>query len=657
MPIKDAVDGEPKYKDVSKAIKKNEGGTVDWVYVNKNDGGYKICKVRVRNSRVPGTGDKFSCLLPDTLVMTDSGWKKIIDITTKDNVAILENDNISYENPSEIHNYDFDGKMYELKSQQVDLTVTPNHRMWIRKRYGRDGRYKNNFEFLTAKDVFGKRVKYKKNVENFTPKEWIGRTFTIPEYIENTKERKIREEIIVDMKDWLKFFGIWIAEGWVDNTNVMIAANKKRVRDALDECITNMGFKIYKSKDKKYGICNVQLANYMKQFSVGAVNKFLPNWVWNLDKEQCKILLQGLELGDGYHSKSNTRLYFTSSKTLAWDVSRLCIHAGYSFNCRVHKGKEASSEATMKDGRIIRSNADNYCITVIKKKVQPEINHSHKNTQNGQSEKWVDYKGTVHCLTVRTGVFMVCQNGKPVWTGNSRHGQKGTIGLTYGEEDMPYSADGVRPDIIVNSSIPSRMTVGHLIECVSGKIGSTLGKDMDATPFTDVSVDKLGEILQKECGFSNTGKEILYCGKTGRMMEANIFMGPTFYYKLKHMVQDKIHSRSSGPYQLLTRQPAEGRSRDGGLRFGEMERDCMLSHGTVQFLKERLFDSSDKYQFHLCKKSGLIAVANSQKNIYKSLYDKKNTTEFAKVQIPYASKLFFQELMSMSIAPRIFTDK
>ena len=274
--------------------------------------------------------------------------------------------------------------------------------------------------------------------------------------------------------------------------------------------------------------------------------------------------------------------------------------------------------------------------------------------------------GVVDCVYVNRndGGYKICKvrvrNSRVPGTGDkfsSRHGQKGTIGLTYNEEDMPYTKQGIRPDIIVNPhAIPSRMTVGHLIECISGKIGSTLGKDMDATPFTDISVDKLSEILQKECGFSNTGKEIMYCGKTGRMMKAKIFMGPTFYYKLKHMVKDKIHSRSSGPYQLLTRQPAEGRSRDGGHRFGEMERDVMLAHGTVQFLKERLFDSSDKYQYHLCKTSGLIAVANSQKNIYKSLYDKKNTTEFAKVQIPYASKLFMQELMSMSIAPRLFTD-
>ena len=221
---------------------------------------------------------------------------------------------------------------------------------------------------------------------------------------------------------------------------------------------------------------------------------------------------------------------------------------------------------------------------------------------------------------------------------------------------MPYTKDGIRPDIIMNPhAIPSRMTIGHLIETCSGKIGSVLGREMDATPFTDISVDKLGEILQKECGYSKTGKEVMYCGKTGKIIHANIFIGPIFYYKLKHMVLDKIHSRLSGPYQLLTRQPSEGRSRDGGLRLGEMERDVLLAHGTVQFLKERTFDNSDKFQFYVCKKTGMISAVNTEKNIYKSLHDPSNHTEFAKVQIPYASKLLIQELISMNIAPRIFT--
>ena len=261
------------------------------------------------------------------------------------------------------------------------------------------------------------------------------------------------------------------------------------------------------------------------------------------------------------------------------------------------------------------------------------------------------------------GSYRVCKvrvrNNRAPGTGDkfsSRHGQKGTIGITYREEDMPYTKDGIKPDMILNPhAIPSRMTIAHLIECCAGKIGSMIGREMDATPFTDIDVDDIGTILQKHCGFSKSGKEILYCGKTGKMMEVNIFIGPTFYYKLKHMVKDKIHSRQSGPYQLLTRQPSEGRSRDGGHRFGEMERDCMIAHGSVQFLKERLFDNSDKFQFYICKKSGMIAVGNKSKNIFKSLYDKSNTTEFAKVQIPYASKLLIQELMSMGIAPRLFT--
>ena len=239
---------------------------------------------------------------------------------------------------------------------------------------------------------------------------------------------------------------------------------------------------------------------------------------------------------------------------------------------------------------------------------------------------------------------------------SSRHGQKGTIGITYSEEDMPYTKDGIRPDIIMNPhAIPSRMTIGHLIETCSGKIGSVLGKEMDATPFTDISIDKIGEILQKECGYSKTGKEVMYCGKTGKIIHANIFIGPIFYYKLKHMVLDKIHSRLSGPYQLLTRQPSEGRSRDGGLRLGEMERDVLLAHGAVQFLKERTFDNSDKFQFYVCKRTGMISAVNEEKHIYKSLHDPTNHTEFAKVQIPYASKLLIQELISMNIAPRIFT--
>jgi DNA-directed RNA polymerase II subunit RPB2 len=252
----------------------------------------------------------------------------------------------------------------------------------------------------------------------------------------------------------------------------------------------------------------------------------------------------------------------------------------------------------------------------------------------------------------------VRSNRKPVHGDKfaSKHGQKGTIGITYKQHDMPFTKEGIVPDIIISPhAIPSRMTVAQLIECVLGKTAVQLGIECDATPFSGTDPCKIGEILTKKCGLHSSGTEVMYNGKTGEQMKAYIFIGPTFYYRLKHLVEDKVHSRSTGPYQLLTRQPAEGRSRDGGLRIGEMERDCMLAHGTVQFLKERMFDNSDKYLTYVCQNCGFIAIANSQKNIYKCNYC-DHSTGFSQVQIPYASKLLIQELMSMAITPRLFTD-
>ncbi|KAL7753232.1 DNA-dependent RNA polymerase II [Sorochytrium milnesiophthora] len=163
----------------------------------------------------------------------------------------------------------------------------------------------------------------------------------------------------------------------------------------------------------------------------------------------------------------------------------------------------------------------------------------------------------------------------------SRHGQKGTIGMTYRHEDMPFTAEGIVPDLVVNPhAIPSRMTIGHLVECLLGKVSSMTGAEGDATPFTDVTVEQISAALAQR-GYQQRGFEVLYNGHTGRKLTAQVFFGPTYYQRLKHMVDDKIHSRARGPMQILTRQPVEGRSRDGGLRFGEMERDCLHADSRV----------------------------------------------------------------------------
>jgi DNA-directed RNA polymerase beta subunit len=238
---------------------------------------------------------------------------------------------------------------------------------------------------------------------------------------------------------------------------------------------------------------------------------------------------------------------------------------------------------------------------------------------------------------------------------SSRHGQKGTVGNIIPECDMPYTQNGVRPDIIINPhAIPSRMTIGQLKETVLGKVLVELGLFGDGTAFGKFEVKDICDLLIK-AGYEAHGNELLYSGLTGEQVECSVFMGPVFYQRLKHMVNDKAHSRSIGPMVNLTRQPAEGRSRDGGLRFGEMERDCMVSHGASRFTRGRMYDASDKYSVYVCRKCGLIASYNDKMHIH-LCRTCGNRADFAYVEIPYACKLLFQELNTMNIAPRLLTE-
>ena len=229
---------------------------------------------------------------------------------------------------------------------------------------------------------------------------------------------------------------------------------------------------------------------------------------------------------------------------------------------------------------------------------------------------------------------------------SSRHGQKGVIGMVVPEEDMPFTENGVIPDIIFSPhSIPSRMTLGHLIELLGGKVGALTGKTIDASPFESMSEQDLRKMLV-DAGFRGDCSEIVYNGKTGRRMQARIFVGCQYYYRLKHMVADKIHGRSRGPVQLLTRQPTEGRAKEGGLRLGEMEKDCFVGHGSALLLKERF--ESDKAVIPICKQCGLIAIYNKFKN--KTLCPVcGESTEVAFVEMSYAFKVLLDELKSLCL--------
>ena len=229
---------------------------------------------------------------------------------------------------------------------------------------------------------------------------------------------------------------------------------------------------------------------------------------------------------------------------------------------------------------------------------------------------------------------------------SSRHGQKGVTGLIVNQEDMPFCDTGICPDMIMNPhGFPSRMTVGKLIELVAGKRGVLKGHFGYGTAFGGDKVNDICEDLVK-CGYNYGGKEFVTSGITGEPLQAYIFFGPTYYQKLKHMVKDKMHARAMGPMTTLTHQPTEGRSKDGGLRLGEMERDCLISYGSSMLLLERLMISSDQFEVEVCTGCGLLGYTGYCQYC-------KSSCNISNVQMPYGCKLLIQELQSMNIVPKL----
>ena len=260
----------------------------------------------------------------------------------------------------------------------------------------------------------------------------------------------------------------------------------------------------------------------------------------------------------------------------------------------------------------------------------------------------------------------------------SRSGQKGTIGMIIPEQDMPFTKNGLRPDIIINPhALPTRMTIGQLVECIVGKACLDQGFHGDCTAFNS-NGNQLADFqkMLTKSGMHSSGNDILYNGMNGDQIESEIFMGPTYYMRLKHMVKDKVNFRARGPMTQLTRQPVSGRANDGGLRIGEMERDSIISHGATEFLKESMLVRGDQYYMAVCNKTGGIAIYNPDQNVFMSpLADGplkfvdsldgistnvEHVTKFGRsfsvVRVPYVFKLFMQELQAINVKMAIITE-
>ena len=640
-----------KYEDQSKIYKTVEETYIDKNYIDRNGDGYSFAKVRLRALRKPVIGDKF-CALPTQQVLTDKGWVEIKDIDIQvHKVATLDvNGNMCYEYPTAKYEYDHDDKLYYFKNKQLHIICTLNHKLYVKRKSGKQ------FELIEAQDVMGKMVRFKKTMNNVYPD------------VENIQLGDEQYK----MDDWLQLLGMFIADGSCDKINkyICVTALKERKISFNKRFLEALNIEYKYGKDGNFIINSRPYSgvyNALSILSVGALNKYLPEYVWNLSQRQSRILLEALLQGDGssmvYKGESFNR-YGTISMQLANDITRLALHCGYSGIIKIAEeptgiariGKRNLGSRAGQEVSITQQHTY-YKVSIITKQNEPWIN---KKVNDSNEEKLIDYQGKVYCIEVpssHTYYMREDAHSPALIIGNSsRHGQKGTVGNIIPEEDMPFTSNGTRPDIIINPhAIPSRMTIGQLKETLLGKVLVELGLFGDGTSFGELNVSSISEKLL-ELGYEAHGNEMMYNGLTGQQIECNVFMGPVFYQRLKHMVNDKQHSRSIGPMVNLTRQPAEGRSRDGGLRFGEMEKDAMVSHGAAKFTRGRMYDASDKYSVHVCKNCGLVASYNNDMHIH-HCRTCDNRTDFAYVEIPYACKLLFQELITMNVAPRLITEK
>jgi len=657
-----------KYEDQSKTFRTTEETYIDKNYTGRNGDGYNFAKVRVRILRKPVLGDKF-CALPTQQVLTDQGWVEIRDVDPAvHRVCSLDaNGNMCYEFPSAKFEYDHDSitgqdqPLCAFKNKQVEFVCTHNHKLYVERRR----KVSLGYELIEAGTVMSdkKQVRFQKTMENAYPDQAtirIGET----EY---------------NMDAWLQLVGMFISDGHCDKNRagLYISAVKERKVTFVSEILTKLGVAWTYQTAGKFFVSHSTHPNIydeMIKFSLGSLNKHLPEYVWNLSQRQSIVLMEALLQGDGhtmeYKGESGFSRYGTISVQLADDITRLALHCGWSGIVKIAEeptgiartGKRNLGSRAGEDVSITLQHTY-YKVSIIRSQNQPWI-YKKDNASNVESR--VDYCGKVYCIEMPSShVYYMreSQTSPCLIIGNSsRHGQKGTCGNIIPECDMPFTKDGLRPDIIINPhAIPSRMTIAQLKETLLGKVLLELGIFGDGTSFGNLDIKTISEELQK-LGYESYGNEIMYNGLTGEQLETSIFMGPVFYQRLKHMVNDKQHSRSIGPMVNLTRQPAEGRSRDGGFRIGEMERDVMIAHGMSSFCKERLYDVSDKYSTHVCKKCGMIApfndgdrTANSDFTIHRcNTCD--NMTDFSRVNIPYSYKLLSQELQTINVVPRLITE-
>jgi len=685
IPIRqqDRSSNKVTYRDISTPLRTNEEGYVSRVYESRNSEGFRFCKVKIRSIRVPTIGDKF-CLPGSTLVYTENGKVSLaqyylenlnIEGPLRQKVVIYNpaTYSFSYSPPSELIHFENSETLIDFNQLTekglFKLRVTPEHKVYVKTG-------SSQYVLREAKELIGQ------DCEMF----WGGTNL-------RSNDKSQLGDRLVSGHPLALLLGLYIKYGVLDEKDNIIVFDFEQNHESNYDDACSFAKEITRISKSKAGLKPTQIEELADQYQ--------DDPIWTLIGKYSDLLRGFKRLLLALEIDPNLTLFFGDRRVEIHsdELYQLFSEVEIEINQTDETGlasvvdlNSAHLPAWAYDLNAVNSDAlDHFMCGDLDSKLSNGliasdaldglnslryVSYDHRFAMQtddfetikikGQNITEIEWNKEVYCLTVPSNIFMVQDemSDVPVWTGNSsRHGQKGTCGMIYADENMPRTKDGIIPNIIVNPhAVPSRMTVGHLIECVTGKVACNLGGIGDATPFTDLNPADIARALESQ-GFNCHGDETLYTRIDGSQIKSKVFFGPTFYQRLKHMVDDKVHSRSTGPVVMLTRQCSEGRSRDGGLRVGEMERDAILSHGASVFLKERLMDMSDNYRVYICDICGIIATHNistdSRTGIQYNIQECKscdNHSAFSEIRIPYSCKLLMQELYAMGILLRLIPE-
>lgn len=597
------------------------------------------------------------------MLTLNEGWKPIDKITKNDQVATLVNgDTLKYEQPKNIFKYDYDGDVMQCDNKKIGFVSTMEHKHYVKLapriadgiKNHIEGGSKRDYMLCTANDLQDvKEMRFKKDCDKLDFNEH--KTITIDSVTKSYRGVITTfPQLILPMDDWIQFFGLYITEGCIDQSNMIrIRMDKARVKTVLDDICPRLGLTINKyGTENCYYFTNHQMAHYLMNFGT-STQKYLPQWCFELNIRQSRLLLNSLICGDGCNAKGNSSKndsweFYTGSYDLAQDVQQLVIHSGWTYSCGV---KHTAGEELAIKGVKTKRSTDQYRILLTKSTgaLMPNVKKD--------DIKIIKYKGAVHCIEVSSHIFMVRQSSQKstksgFWTGNS--GQKGVCGIQLLQSDMPFTKDGLIPDIIMNPhSYPKRMTIGQIYESGLGNICAERGATCDGTVFRKLEMDD----MIAECrrlGLEEFGRQRLYCGLTGAWMDAMIFVGPVYYQRLHKFVAKSIYSIDIGPTDIITRQPLDGKANQGGLRISELQRDVLLSHGAARFFSEKMFDDSDDFDVYRCR-CGSWGIVNPDMDIYKCNMCGDNA-DIHVTKSCWASKTLLMELNAMNIGTRVMLE-